>query len=136
VFAERRGFTLANTEVHRVLDLPVDEQLLASMIEEAAPHHAGYTIERHVGDLPTDLLPSYCHVYNQLALDAPTGDIDFEAEAITPEVWLEREAQLRAARRLRSSAAHPPVGHHRPPRAPGSPARPGTQGSQPARGPA
>ena len=103
VFAERRGFTLANTEVHRVLDLPVAEQLLASMIEEAAPHHAGYTIERHVGDLPTDLLPSYCHVYNQLALDAPTGDIDFEAEAITPEVWLEREAQLRAARRLRSS---------------------------------
>ena len=40
-FAERRGFALANTEVHRVLDLPVDEELLESMIEEAAPHHAG-----------------------------------------------------------------------------------------------
>ncbi len=102
-FAERRGFALANTEVHRVLDLPVDEALLESMIREAAPHHPAYTIERYVDGVPPELLPSYCHVHNQLVLDAPTGDIEFEAEALTPEVWLEREDQLRAARRLRST---------------------------------
>jgi GNAT superfamily N-acetyltransferase len=102
-FAERRGFSLANTEVHRVLHLPADEQQLESMIREAAPHHTAYTIERYVDGVPPELLPSYCHVHNQLVLDAPTGDIEFEAEALTPEVWLEREDQLRAARRLRST---------------------------------
>jgi RimJ/RimL family protein N-acetyltransferase len=102
-FAERRGFALANTEVHRVLDLPVDEELLESMIREAAPHHPAYTIERYVDGVPPELLPTYCHVHNQLVLDAPTGDIEFEAEALTPEIWLEREDQLRAARRLRST---------------------------------
>jgi GNAT superfamily N-acetyltransferase len=102
-FAERCGFALANTEVHRVLDLPVDEQLLESMIRDATPHHTPYTMERYVDGVPPELLPSYCHVHNQLAVDAPSGDIEFEAEAITPEVWLEREEQLRAARRLRST---------------------------------
>ena len=102
-FAERRGFALANTEVHRVLDLPVDQALLESMIREAAPHHPAHTIERYVDGVPPELLPSYCHVHNQLVLDAPTGDIEFEAEALTPEMWLEREEQLRAARRLRST---------------------------------
>jgi GNAT superfamily N-acetyltransferase len=102
-FAERHGFALANTEVHRVLDLPLDEEPLRSMIREAAPHHPGYTIERYVDGVPPELLPSYCHVHNQLVLDAPTGAIEFEAEALTPEVWLERENQLRAARRLRST---------------------------------
>ena len=53
--------------------------------------------------MPPELLPTYCHVHNQLVLDAPTGDIEFEAEALTPEIWLEREDQLRAARRLRST---------------------------------
>jgi GNAT superfamily N-acetyltransferase len=102
-FAERRGFALANTEVHRVLDLPVDEELLESMIREAAAHHQAYTIERYVDGVPPELLQSYCDVVNQLVLDAPTGDIEFEAEALTPEIWLEREDQLRAARRLRST---------------------------------
>ena len=73
------------------------------MIREAAPHHPAYTIERYVDGVPPELLPSYCHVHNQLVLDAPTGDIEFEAEALTPEIWLEREDQLRAARRLRST---------------------------------
>jgi RimJ/RimL family protein N-acetyltransferase len=102
-FAERHGFALANTEVHRVLDLPVDGELLESMIREAAPHHPAYTIERYADGVPPELLPTYCHVHNQLVLDAPTGDIEFEAEALTPEIWLEREDQLRAARRLRST---------------------------------
>jgi GNAT superfamily N-acetyltransferase len=102
-FAERHGFALANTEMHRVLDLPVEEGLLRSMILEAAAHHRGYTIERYVDGVPPELLPTYCEVHNQLIVDAPTGEIEFEAEAVTPEIWLEREDQLRAARRLRST---------------------------------
>ncbi len=86
-FAEHRGFSVASTEVCRRLDLPVADGLLEGWIAEAAPYHTEYRIETFTGDIPEDLLPSVCHVVNQLALDAPTGDIDMEAEQVTPEVW-------------------------------------------------
>lgn len=38
---------------------------------------------------------SLCHVRNQLGLDAPTGDIDHEEEAMTPEVFLQRQSLQR-----------------------------------------
>ena len=40
-----------------------------------------------VDDLPDELLESYCYLVNQLALDAPTGDLDFEEETFTPEAF-------------------------------------------------
>ncbi len=43
-FARKQGFTLANVEVHRVLDLPIETSVLESMRAEAAPHHEGYEI--------------------------------------------------------------------------------------------
>jgi len=46
-----------------------------------------------VNDLPKQLIASYCALSNQLAVDAPTGSVDFEAESMTPEVWLERVAK-------------------------------------------
>ncbi len=94
-FAEKHGFALASTEISRVLGLPVPETQLQAWIEEAAPHHTAYKVESYVGDLPDHILPSFCHVTNQLALDAPTGDIEFEAEAITPEVWRQKEAKIK-----------------------------------------
>lgn len=85
-FAERYGFVLASTEVSRLLDLPIPDKQLQEWIDEAAPHHSAYRIETFVGNVPDELLPSICHVINQLALDAPTGAIDYEAEKSTPEV--------------------------------------------------
>ena len=95
-FAEKRGFALANVEIRRVLDLPVGDEQLAAWIEEAAPHHEGYRIETYVDDVPDELLPSLVHVVNQLALDAPTGDLEFEAEAMTPETFKIRREKLKA----------------------------------------
>ncbi len=85
-FAERRGFAVASTEVVRRLDLPVPEARIQEWLDEAAPFHRDYRIAAFVDGTPDELLPSVCSVVNQLALDAPTGDIDMEAEQITPEI--------------------------------------------------
>lgn len=93
-FAERHGFASASTEVSRKLTLPVPDERLQAWIDESAPHHPDYRIETY-DDIPEDLLPSVCYVLNQLALDAPTGDLDFEAEQITPEIRRESDARNR-----------------------------------------
>lgn len=94
-FAEKHGFVLANVEVCRVLDLPVDDAQITAWIDEAAPHHEGYRIETFVDDVPDEYVASLVHVHNQLALDAPTGDLEFEAEAMTPEGFMIRRAKLK-----------------------------------------
>ena len=94
-FAERHGFQVASTEVMRRLDLPVDDEVVQAWIDEAAPHHSDYRIETF-DDIPDELLPSLCYVENQLALEAPTGDIEFEAQQTTPE--MHRQARDRDRR--------------------------------------
>lgn len=91
-FAERHGFAVASVEVSRMLPLPVPEERLQAWIDEAAPYHGDYRIETFE-EVPDELLPSVCYVLNQLALDAPTGDIEFEAEQITPEIRREFDAR-------------------------------------------
>lgn len=98
-FAEKHGFALANTEVERRLDLPVPDEQLQEWIDEAAEHHQGYSIETFVAPLPERVVAGYCHVTNQLSVDAPTGDIDFEAEGMTPEVLRNREQAMKEAGR-------------------------------------
>jgi GNAT superfamily N-acetyltransferase len=93
-FAERNGFTLANVEIRRTLALPVAEAKLDEWAAAAAPHHHDYRLMTFHEETPEELLESYCYLLNQLALDAPTGDIDFEAEAITPDALREREKKL------------------------------------------
>ena len=94
-FAEKHGFSLANVEVRRDLPLPVSDEQLTAWQQEAAPHHSAYRIETFVDDLPEELVESYCYLSNQLALDAPTGDIDFEPEGMTPEVFRVRQAKTK-----------------------------------------
>lgn len=84
-FAEKHGLTLASVEINRALALPVADDLIQRWVDEAAPHHAGYRIETFVDDIPEELLESYLYLLNQLAVDAPSGDIDYEPEGQTPE---------------------------------------------------
>ena len=84
-FAQKQGFELSNTEIIRHLDLPVADDLLARLEAEARPRWEGsYRLETHVGGVPEPLRESLCGVMNQLAVDAPTGDIEFEAESLDP----------------------------------------------------
>ncbi|MGH3365473.1 MAG: GNAT family N-acetyltransferase [Nocardioidaceae bacterium] len=95
-FALRHGFTMANVEVHRVLDLPLDTAEVEAMRAEAAPHYEGYEIRTFEDEIPDQLLPSYVELLNRLVLEAPTGEIDFEAEAVTPEVYRKQVKRMRA----------------------------------------
>jgi GNAT superfamily N-acetyltransferase len=98
-FAARHGFTVGNEEPRRVLRLPLPEEKLAAWERESAAKHAGYRIETYVDDVPERLLTSYVHLLNQLAVDAPTGDIDFEAGAVPVEVYLANAERAKATGR-------------------------------------
>jgi GNAT superfamily N-acetyltransferase len=80
-FAAKHGFQVANTEIHRHLDLPVPDALLDEVDAEGAAYREGYTIETFVGEVPEELLASYCDLLNQLIVDAPSGEVDYESGA-------------------------------------------------------
>ena len=99
-FAERHGFHLANTEIVRVLPLPVADELLDEIERETAPHHRDYVLETYVDELPERHLAAYSHLRNQLGLDAPTGEVDWEEEQATPEIERQKlERSRRSGRR-------------------------------------
>ena len=98
-FAERHGLRLANQEVRRYLDLPVPQEQLRAWAEEAAAHHTGYEITTYEGVVPEALRASLVELRNQLAVDAPTGDLDFEAGGTTVETYAEHAAKTAASGR-------------------------------------
>ncbi|MFC3804538.1 GNAT family N-acetyltransferase [Terrabacter sp. MAHUQ-38] len=101
-FAERHGFRLSNTEIMRHLQLPVDDDLLTRHAEAARARWEGdYRLETHVGGVPEPLQASLCAVMNQLAVDAPTGEIEFEEESFTPERYRDHLELFRKQGRVR-----------------------------------
>jgi GNAT superfamily N-acetyltransferase len=100
-FAAALGFSLGNAELGRVLDLPVPDDRIEEWIDEAARSHSGYQIHTFVDDVPGHLLQSYLPLVNQLAVDAPTGEIDFEETGDTVETYLRSCAVLREQGRTR-----------------------------------
>jgi len=100
-FATACGYDLANYEVVRHLPLPVPDEQIQGWIDEAAPRHPGYTIETFAHDVPADLVESLCVLLGQLAVDAPTGAVDFEEETMTPARFAEMLDTVKAMNRAR-----------------------------------
>jgi GNAT superfamily N-acetyltransferase len=100
-FAEACGFELSNYEVVRHLPLPVPDETIQGWLDEAAPHHEGYTFETFVNEIPDDLLGPLCTLMGQLAVDAPTGVVDFDEEVVTPERFAEMLQSVKAMSRAR-----------------------------------
>jgi GNAT superfamily N-acetyltransferase len=100
-FAEACGYQLSDFEVVRHLPLPVPDALIQGWLDEAAPHHEGYALETYVGAVPDDLVESLCVILGQLAVDAPSGLIDFDEEKITPQRYAEIVAGTKAMGRAR-----------------------------------
>jgi GNAT superfamily N-acetyltransferase len=98
-FLTGRGFSLANSEVHRVLELPADEAVLDRLAEDAAPHHTDYTLADFDGLVPEEMREGYCVLLNQIMVDAPSGTVDFEEGSTTPDILVERAASRRATGR-------------------------------------
>jgi GNAT superfamily N-acetyltransferase len=100
-FAEACGYQLSDFEVVRHLPLPVPDQRIDGWLAEAAPHHHDYVVETFVGAVPDDLVESLCVLFGQLAVDAPTGVVDFEEEEISPQRYAEMVAHAAAQGRAR-----------------------------------
>ena len=95
-FAERHGFHVSSTEISRHLRLPVAAARLDELDAEGEPFRDGYTVETFVDTLPDELLPSYCALSNRLAVDAPSGEVDYEEEGRTPELMRQHMERDRA----------------------------------------
>ncbi len=81
-FARACGFTLANTEVHRVLELPLSEALLDELAAEAAERHEGYRMVTWRDRCPGELVDAYAELNTVFSAEAPLGDLEWE-----PEHW-------------------------------------------------
>ncbi len=99
-FLEACGYGFSIYEVVRHLPLPVADEQIQAWIDEAAPHHEGYTIETFVGAVPDDLVETLCVLFAQLAVDAPTGVVDFEEETYTPQRYAEAMTTMAAMGRV------------------------------------
>jgi GNAT superfamily N-acetyltransferase len=110
-FARAHGFSVANTEVHRVLELPLDEGLLDDLAAEAAAKHGGYELVSWVDRCPDELVDGMAALHAAFIQEIPLGEVDWE-----PEVWdaarvREREERSSAqGRRTWTTAAVAPDG--------------------------
>ena len=101
LFAERLGYSLAQTQVERRQRLPMDEATLTRLEAEAARHCEGYTLRTVVGPIPDELVPGFLGLYNQMNVEMPTGEIELEEGRRTPEVQAQQEDELRDQGRTR-----------------------------------
>ncbi len=95
-FARSRGYDLSNTEVIRHLRLPVIDSLIEEWIDESAAPASDYRFETLVDAVPDEYIESLCVLLGQLAVDAPSGEVDYEEEVITPERLREARATASA----------------------------------------
>lgn len=93
-FARQRGFELGLGDVKRRLALPVADELLAELADEAAPRHEGYTLRSWEGPVPDDLVEGWACLSASLMTEAPTGELEREPETADPAVVRESEALL------------------------------------------
>ena len=85
-FAAAHGYAASSTDAVRILDLPVARDALDRLEARGRERWAdAYRLETYTDGLPDALVPGYCRVSNLLIVDAPTGDVDFEEETLTPE---------------------------------------------------
>lgn len=79
-FLAARGYSFALGNVQRILELPVDEDLLRGLVEQAEPHHRDYTFRQFTGAIPEDILDSFAAIVGTLMAEAPSGEIEHEPE--------------------------------------------------------
>ncbi|WP_133980747.1 GNAT family N-acetyltransferase [Kribbella voronezhensis] len=78
-FAAANGLTVANVEVHRILELPLAEEFLSGLAEKAAEHHQGYRLISWQDRCPDEYVDAYAAMQATFELEAPMGDLEVEA---------------------------------------------------------
>lgn len=79
-FAMRHGWTCDLFETRRDLLLPVDEDLLSAIEEEARAASVGYEVVTWRDRTPDELLADRALLERQMSTDAPHGDLPVEEE--------------------------------------------------------
>jgi len=110
-FLTRRGYRFVLGDLHNALDLPLDEELLADLAEDAEPHHADYRIESFTGPVPKKMAASFSLLSSTLMTEAPLGEAEREPESAEVEAYRELEAAVaRQGRTAYSSVGLDPTG--------------------------
>ena len=110
-FARAGGYELAQTEVHFVLDSPLDPALLSGLQEEVDAHIGDYRIVSWQDRCPDEWVQQVCALEEAFIAHAPMGDMDVEPERWSEQRLREKE-EVRLARGQHSliSAAVAPDG--------------------------
>lgn len=90
-FAKAHGYSFGLGDVQRELDLPVDETLLTELAAAAAPYHSDYEIRSWEGPISDELVVSWLELSSTLMTEAPTGEMEREAEAVDVEAHRQLE---------------------------------------------
>jgi GNAT superfamily N-acetyltransferase len=98
-FATALGFSAANFEMHRVLELPFEPAVLEQLAAKAAERHDGYELRTWRDRCPDDLLDEFGALLSTFMLEAPQGELEVEAERWDAARIREAEQQSRARRR-------------------------------------
>jgi len=79
-FMRNRGFKPAIGDLHRILDVPLASDRLAELAAVAA-HYEAYTLLSWDDVVPDEYMDGYCALQAAFNDEAPSGDLDIEAEA-------------------------------------------------------
>ena len=79
-FAPRHGYALAQTEVRRDTDLPLDPAVVSRLTAECAAHAAGYAVRTWRDRCPDDLVDGMARLKKTMSTDVPLGDMDWHEE--------------------------------------------------------
>ncbi|MGN6754505.1 MAG: GNAT family N-acetyltransferase [Intrasporangium sp.] len=101
-FAESVGYAVSTVSTERARAWPVDR----ARLDELAVSPAGYRLESYVDGVPEAYRPSLGVLKGLIDVDAPTGDIEWEASPVSPEHYAEElRRHVASGRRLVESVA-------------------------------
>jgi GNAT superfamily N-acetyltransferase len=99
-FAEAMGYTTAQVNEEKLVDLFATEPTWQAFVEEVAPHHAEYRFMSWTNVLPDELLDGYCALLESFNEEAPIGDLQVEREVWDGKRVRDREALGRKSGRI------------------------------------
>lgn len=88
-FAEARGFVQKHTELHQVIELPMDDTVV-DVLERVVP---GYELVQWGDRTPDEWLGEFADAYTVMSRDVPHGDRSVELQVWTPERLIARETR-------------------------------------------
>ncbi|MEI2764814.1 MAG: GNAT family N-acetyltransferase [Dermatophilaceae bacterium] len=103
-FAQRQGFRMGVTETTRRLVLPVPAARLAELGEHARQRYAGRYAVATYDEVPEHLVGPLCRLGNLVGSQAPSGEIEWETESMTPQRYQGLRALDREQGRVRLTA--------------------------------